>query len=302
MRLWIFIWLATIPLTISQAQTELGWKFIAGESHEYRLTQTARLNTGSGERIKQIADVAQQIDFNWKVVEVTENGTATISIKVKSYTLTAKGPDGQEVAYDSLAEEHPQGYAAMLVPIDRRLTEEPVQFSMTPQGKVNILDLPTDLADAVKSIPGGKLYSQDGGVASFESLARLGGPLSMPPNELREETTWKGTNELEVPAVGKLSAEYSYEVSEVQSGKPINISQSVSFSLQPDEKNQGLALGEQTSTGAVLFDQQLGRPDHSSLSFKINLIPAIKPADEQSEELMTIEQNIKFTSLSDTTQ
>lgn len=290
-----FFWLATLPLAVSQAQTLPLWKFTPGDTHEYRLTQTAQLKSGTGDSVKLVADVDEQIDFTWKVVEVNAEGTATLSIRVNSFSLTAKGPDGQEVAYDSQTEEDPQGYAAMLLPIGRRLSEEAVKLSMTPQGEVKILDLPTDLSEAIRSLPGGKLFAKDGGARSFEALARLGGPLSLPVSEVQEGSSWTETTDMEIPFLGKVSVEFTYQINQLQDQKRVAIQQKMSITPLIEEGDAPWSLRNQESIGEVQFDTKVGRPEKTSLAYKAELI-------SESNSTMSLEQSVKFINLSDSSQ
>ena len=189
----------------SQAQTELAWKFVPGSSHEIRLTQTARLTSGSDALPTTLADIEQQIDYVWSVLEVNPEGTATISLRVTSFSLNARGPGGQEVAYDSTSTEDPQGYSAMLVPIGLRLGEDEVRLTITAAGAVNLEELPTDLAEAVKSVPGGKLFAEDGGAASFRALIRMGAPLALPDSPIEQNHTWTESAEMAVPPWARAS-------------------------------------------------------------------------------------------------
>ena len=280
----------------------LEWKFVPGETQDYRLTQTARLDSGVENAATLIADIVQQIDFTWKVIEVNADGAATISIKVKSFSLTANGPGGQEVAYDSSSSEEPLGYAAMLLPIGRRLSEEEVRLSMTPEGEVKILELPADLAEAVKSVPGGKLFAKDGGALSFESMARLGAPLTLPSKEIKEGTTWTDTSDIDVPPLGKAAAVFTYLVKQVQEDKPVVIDQEMSLSFESDEKDSMPLLRDQASSGEVQFDAAAGRPGQSSLKYQVELVPQSNSSDGDTVMPTKLEQNIEFRSLSDTTQ
>ncbi len=298
----LMLLLAMIPFAASQAQTALQWKFVSGDTHEYRLTQTAQLKSGTGDSVKLIADVAEQIDFTWKVVEVNAEGTATLSIQVNSFSLTAKGPDGQEVAYDSQTEEDPQGYAAMLLPIGRRLHDEAVQFSMTTQGEVKILDLPTDLAEAVRSLPGGKLFAKDGGAISFESLARLGGPLSLPASEVQEGSSWTETTDIEIPFLGKASVEFIYEISQLRNDKPVLLEQKMSLSLIHGDSETPWSLQDQVSAGGVQFDTEAGRPETATLNYKVELFPESNLPEGNPGEPMTLQQKTEFRLLSDVAQ
>ena len=108
----------------------LAWKFTPGDVQTYRLTQSSQLSGGAADTYKQLASVEQVLDLTWKVLEVNDSGDANISLEVTAFSLLAKGPGGQEVQYDSESTEEPQGYAAMLAPIGKRLAESPLQFRM----------------------------------------------------------------------------------------------------------------------------------------------------------------------------
>ncbi|TWU24636.1 hypothetical protein [Bythopirellula polymerisocia] len=298
----LLLFLALTPLAVSQAQTVLEWKFAPGETQDYRLTQTARLDSGVENAATLIADIVQQIDFTWKVIEVNADGTATISIKVNTFSLTATGPGGQEVAFDSSSSEDPQGYAAMLLPIGRRLSEEEVRLSMTPRGEVKLLDLPADLAEAVKSVPGGKLFAKDGGEGSFESLARLGAPLTLPSEAISEGKGWTDTSEIDIPPLGNATVEFSYLVKQMQDDKPLSIDQAMHLSLEASEGETSLVLKEQVSTGVVQFDVSAGRPEKSTLSYQVEIVPQASQPEASGGETMRLQQSVEFRSLSDASQ
>jgi hypothetical protein len=266
--------LAVSPLLLlllalpSQAAT-LQWRFASGDIENYRFTQSARLSESSEKAAKQIAEVEQELDLTWKVLEVDDDGNARISLSVSAFSFLAKGPDGQEVRYDSESTEEPQGYAAMLLPIGKRLAEAAVEFTMSPSGAVTDMKLPDDLAEAVKSIPSGKKFAQDGGLKSFEVLARLGAPISFPVGEVSADQEWSESREVELPVLGNLNSEYVYKLVGEVTDKEATIEQRMRINPPADDNTARFI--NQESSGTIVFSVDAGRPETSTFSYQAEL-------------------------------
>jgi hypothetical protein len=275
----------------------LEWKFTPGDVQNCRLTQSARLSSGAVDALKQFVAVKQELDLAWKVVEVTADGNAKISLQVSAFSFLATGPDGQEVRYDSESTEEPQGYAAMLLPIGKRLAESQVEFTMTPSGEVTDVKLPDDLAEAVKSVPGGKKFAQDGGLKTFEALACLGMPHTLPLGEITDGKRWTDTRQMELPVFGPIATEFAYVVKGPIAENKITVEQQMTIDAQSQPGVERLNLVNQKSSGTIEFDPQAGRPESSTLNYEAEL--------EQSgnaEGRMKLEHTIEFRRLADDSQ
>lgn len=275
----------------------LEWKFTPGEVQNYRLTQSARLSAGPADALKQFTSVKQEIDLTWKVVEVSDEGNATISLAVTAFSFLATGPDGQEVRYDSQSTEEPQGYAAMLLPIGKRLAEAEVQLTMTPRGEVSDVKLPEELAEAVKSIPSGKKFAQDGGVTSFESMARLGAPLLFPTDDVTTEKSWTEKRELELPVFGKVTVAFAFEVKDPPTENKVTIDQQMTIEAESAKGVERMNLTNQKSTGKIEFDFVAGRPELSTLTYEAEL-----EQPTHVEGHMKLEHTIEYRRLVDDSQ
>lgn len=293
-RVLIVIAVLATHAIIAQGVT-LAWRFAPGDVQTYRMTQASRLNSGSDKNQKQVASVEQVLDLIWKVLEVDDSGGAKISLEVTSFSLAAQGPGGQEVQYDSQSTDEPQGYAAMLAPIGKRLAESPLIFTLNSRGDVTDVQLPESLADVVKSIPGGKKFAQDGGLTSIESLARLGAPLSLPKGEVAAGQKWSVERNVELPVIGTNNISFEYKIAEPVSEQEVTIEQQMSIAVAGEPKVTSLA--NQTSKGTVVFDVESGRPETSTLGFRVEIS---LPGDPESPLLL--EQNTEFRRIADESQ
>jgi hypothetical protein len=281
-------------IAVPTAAATLEWKFAAGDEEHYQLTQSARLsNTAS----KPLAEVKQDLDLTWKVLEVTDDGSARISLTVSSFSFLGKGPDGQEVRYDSQATDEPQGYAAMLLPIGKRLAEsavEAVEFTMSPNGAITEMKLPDELSEALKSVPSGKKFAVDGGLRSFEVLARLGAPLVLPTVALKTDEAWSQDREMELPVLGQLKAEFTYKIAGVPSDSEASIDQTMS--VVASNADTPATFTDQRSSGKIKFNVVEGRPETSTLSYDAAI------HSDGADGAMKLEYSVEFRRVIDQTQ
>jgi hypothetical protein len=275
----------------------LAWKFAAGDEENYRLTQSAKLSSGEGDALKQFAAIEQELDIKWKVLEVDEQGTATISVQIAAMSMLASGPDGQEVRFDSESTDEPQGYAAILRPLGKRLSESEVQLKMSSRGEVTDVKLPEELSDAVKSIPSGKKFAIDGGMSSFESLARLGAPRLWPSEEVTAETSWNEKREIELPVLGKVDSEFVYTVEEPISEDRVAIDQVLNLDASKVAADLRMKIVNQESAGTIDFNVAEGRPDLSNLTYVAEF-----EQKGQEESRMKLEHTIEFRRVVDDSQ
>jgi hypothetical protein len=293
----IFCVLLLLLLCPSASAITLAWKFAAGDEENYRLTQSAKLSSGEGDALKQFAAIEQELDIKWKVLEVDEQGTATITVQIAAMSMLASGPDGQEVRFDSESTEEPQGYAAILRPLGKRLSESEVQLKMSPRGEVTDVKIPDELSEAVKSVPGGKKFAEDGGVTSFESLARLGSPMMFPVEDLSAETTWNEKREIELPVLGKVASEFVYTVEEPIAEDRVSIDQMLKLDASKAEGDLRLKLVNQESAGTIDFNVAVGRPELSNLSYRAEF-----EQKSQGQSRMKLEHTIEFRRVVDDSQ
>lgn len=290
----VAMWLMLVLALPAQAAT-LAWKFTPGDVQNYRLTQRSQLNVGAAEESKPLASVEQVIEISWKVLEAKGPDEARISLQVMAFSLLVEGPDGQEVRYDSRSTEEPQGYAAMLAPLGKRLADSPLEFTMNTRGEVSQLELSDEVTEAVKLVPGGKRYAQDGGMLSIETMARLGAPLELPAGDISAGHAWSVERESDLPVMGPTQITFDYEIADPASDREIAIEQRLTVSTEGDDPT--VQLGEQKSTGTIVFNIEHGRPETATLDSDVEIL---RPGNPDGP--LTLKQNSEFRRLADETQ
>lgn len=286
-----------IAISASAQAVTLAWKFSPGEKQNYRVLQSAKLSAGPEDDVKQFAAVEQELELTWKVLEVNDDGSAHISLQVSAFSFLAEGPDGQEVRYDSDSTEEPQGYAAMLLPIGKRLNASPVTLTMSPRGAVSDVKIADELSEAVKSVPGGKKFAQDGGLKSFETLALLGAPVLMPEGDIATGARWLESREITFPVLGQIKAEFAYVLRNPINPAQVTIEQMMSINITEAEGVERLKLVDQSSTGTMVFDVENGRPENSTLTYEAKF-----DQPNSAEGNVKLEHSIEFRRVADDSQ
>lgn len=265
----------------SNGQELPSWKFSADDRANYQLVIETQLNIGPEGNLKQLASVKQQVDYSWEVTEVADDGSATVGVEVHDYQLQVVGPGGKEVEFDTGASHQPQGFAAMLLPLGKQLSESPVHFKMAPTGQVTIIDLPENLSEAVTSVPGGTEYSADGGAASFANLVRLGGwgfPLVSD-----ESGVWQESVPTPPDRRAPCAVTLQYRLLETEESGISRIEKKMLLQAVPDSP---VKIVQQQSNGIILFVDALGRPIEAEHSLHA-VLESSKLPDQRIELQLT---------------
>jgi hypothetical protein len=172
--------------------------------------------------------------------------------------------EGQESVIDSAAKTDPQGQAAVLAPFLKAMTSTPFTVTMTSRGEVKDVEVPKEIADALKSQPGaaqmGDLATPDG----FKKL--LATATFVLPEKLEAGATWTQKSEAALPNIGTQTAEttYHYEGPQEKEGKQFE-----KFSAKINLKYSGgqiqVEVPKQESSGEILFSRTDGRLESSHI-------------------------------------
>jgi hypothetical protein len=273
----------------------LAWKFTAGEKLSYELNQEIKVSAVAADTTRAIAAVNQRLGFSWEVTNVKSPQVAEIALQVTNLDLEASGPDGVPVRFESGSSEEPIGFAAMLVPLGKRLAEATITFEIDHRGQVTRLTIPPSIVEAVESSPGGKKFGTAAGATSWDTLARLGAPLSLPATDLAVGKSWEEKRELDFPELGVVRALFVYTLEGSRAGgkrQLASIGQRMSLQLGAGEDAKSIAPGEETSSGEILFDTAAGRPLSATLEYQLEF-----QTRKESDEKMRLEQRVEFRGL-----
>ena len=261
------------PLLADEAP--LPWKFQVGDEHRYRMTQQLDMSMVHLATDRQTdSGVGQILDMTWKIAQVDDHGTATILLQVDRVQLDIQAPGEQEMHFDSQDKKGPTGFAAMMAPLAKTLTQEPIQLTMTPRGEVKQLKTPTALSAAKQKNPKANLIGEMFLNESFKNMIQRSS-VNLPENKtLQPGLEWTTKSQTTNAQLGeiKVLATYGYqgtrEVRE-QQFEVFNIGLEMDFSVPPGSNE--LEVVQQESSGEILFSREQGRLESSQIKQNLQL-------------------------------
>jgi hypothetical protein len=276
----------SLCVSLSSAAAPLRWKFQPSLTNRYETTQdTTITKTGAGGEFTQKSNMT--MNMSWTVEKVKDDGSAVLKQKIDRMRMKISLGDGQASEIDSAAKADPQGQAAIMAPFLKVMTEHPFTVTMTPRGEVKDVELPKEIAEALKSQPGAP---QMGDLATTDGFKKLVAAASFVlPEKLEENATWTQKTEASLPQVGTQTAvtTYRYVGPQEKDGKTLE-----KFTAQITLKYSGgqiqVEVPKQDSKGEIFFNRTDGRLESSNIKQTTQLRFAL---GNQSID-QTIEQTI----------
>src|SRR5262249_15591878 len=98
--------LLLVSASAARADTELRWKFKAGDKTHYAMKPAAIQDTKAGGMPFQVK-IMQNMDMTWDVAEVADDGTATLNQTIDRVRMEMTLPQAgaPQIKYDSQAKE-----------------------------------------------------------------------------------------------------------------------------------------------------------------------------------------------------
>ena len=243
------------PMPAAAQGVELRWKLEAGTELVYRVSVRtgSELPQGMG-----TSTMHQESTQRWSVLEVREDGTATIRATTEHVRVSMEGPMGT-MTVDS-ADETRSGS-----PLDVMTAIAGTSHSvvLSPRGAVVEILGVEEMREALRArIPDPATQSMLDGMLSEEALRAqwAQGGYTLPLEAVGVGATWESDFEMPVPPVGSLSAVLSNEV-ESMDGDVVVIGNSGTMSLSNGGQASSpipMSFGDATMTGTTRFDAARG--------------------------------------------
>lgn len=251
----------------AHAQQTLRWKFRAGESRDVDVTQTMSMALNVEDQPLRVG-MRQRMSISRTVQSVDEQGNARVLQQIKRVQMTADGPAA--FAYDS---KQPAGDAAGLAPLFQALTQAQIAMTITPRGKVQDVELPQPLLEAIDSLPATgvarQLFSQEGLTELMKQSS-----LEFPEQSLQPGERWQTKSTLKTPLLGTqvVTTTYTYQGAQ-ESGQQrlAQIEVQNEFAFEDVPKTTMLHIKDQFNQGKILFDNDHGDLVSSQTSAKLTL-------------------------------
>ena len=240
-------------LVVTPSKATLRWKFKVGDERRYLVNQKSSMSMNIMGQAVDTKSVQSTL-VTWKVVEVHENGGCKMTQKFESIRMKMDGPGGAG-EYDSAKGTKLTGLIQSMNQLfDAMLSGEFTQ-TMSAQGEISEIEMPADLAKALKSAPPGAALTEEG----LKQILTQGSP-ALPDKQVASGDDWSETVEVQAPLVGamKTITQYTYQGVVQRDGRPLEM---ISIAPKTQFDGKGLFKPEITSQkcdGALLFDNEAG--------------------------------------------
>jgi hypothetical protein len=267
------------------------WKFQAGERLAYNMSHDMTMNMDAGPAGQMVTTVQQTISMTWDVKEVNEAGDAVIQQSVDRVKMSMTGQPGQGFKYDSDADGPPEGMGAMIAPMFDAMTQGVFEVTMTPRGEIRDVKIPPEVLNALKNSPGAAAMGDMATAEGFQKMI-MQGAVVLPEQAAAVGDSWSSTATMNNPMTGKQIVEtsYTYEGTKDIDGVTMAVFRpTVRMEFEGNSAVQ-LKISEQQSDGEVLFNEDAGRLDSTSLqqTTKIDMTIAGQTIEQQIEQTVKV--------------
>ncbi len=279
-----------LPVSHLLAEEPLGWKFKVGDEHHYRLTQQMNMAMFLGPAGELETSVQQKMDMVWKVVSLDDQGTASLLQQINRVQLEITGPGSTEITYDSQLKDMPIGYGAMIDPAIKVWIANPIQLTMTPQGKIVSISIPEKVSKAITIMPGAEMIRVFLTAEGYRDVMQQLSLVLPPATALVPDYQWTTNQETLHPELGKITAgmTYQYKGNRTEAGQVYENffpKLELDFGESKEQNPSQMKAKEQDSKGNILFNRTSGWLESSKLEQTMKLFSSETQPVEQTIDL-----------------
>lgn len=250
------------------AQDQLVWKFRTNEKLTYQVTQQMETvaNFGGNETRQTLG---QAMNMSWNVLSAAANGDAIINQVVERIRMEMEGGPGAKISYDSNNKEQSDNPAVnQMGAVFQKIVGQDFKITMKANGKVQHVDIPKALMDAVKNSAAGASQALD--EETLEEMMKQSA-VTLPDNPVKTGDTWTSKQTVPLP-FGKMSinSTMTYVEQDKNGDAIIDVVPTITV-LPADDALVKVILNNSTGRGRVTFDIENGRVLKSELVLSMKL-------------------------------
>lgn len=258
-------------------ESPLLWQFNVGDEHRYRMTQKMNMEMSLGAANRRVAtNIEQIVDLTWKIERIDDQGLAKILQTVDRLQMDVQAPGHQEMRYDTDSDKSPAGFAAILVPLLKAMTNEPIVMSISSRGEILSVNIPESIAKAMQAIPGaammGELFSDEG----FRNMIQQNSLVLPMRADLKPGHEWTRQAVMNNAQLGTIetATNYRYLGPRNVEGEPFEaFDVNMTISLGEGPGGAKFEVTKHESHGEIFFNRAAGRLESSKLQqeFELNV-------------------------------
>lgn len=251
------------------AQEDLRWKFQSGETLKYIVQQKMQTEMKiKGQTINQT--MQQSMEMSWKVAAVTPSGDAAVSQTVNRVQMKLEGGPIGNIQFDTNSTEAPTNPAIrMMADVFRKIIGQEFRVTMKSTGKVENVEVPASLLQAVKESAAGasNALNEDTLKQMMEQSSVI-----LPSGPISQGQTWESSQEVKLPfGRMKVDSRMTYEGRDSATGLA-KIAMKPTITVTPDENAPlQMTLQKSEGLGLVYFDAVKGRISRSELDLTLQM-------------------------------
>lgn len=223
--------------------------------------------------------LAQEVRVTAQTEALDADGNARVKVKIQQFKTRLVDPQGNQVALDSDQLQAASGQALQMVPWVRALLRAEHAATVNDRGELIDTDLPQQVAAAVQQDE--QLAAHVGQILNEENLKQLRGTSAviMPVEPVRSGDTWRQARELNMPLLGKQTAQVQYTylgpvVKDDRQLEQINYTMQIKFQA-PMELPFQVEFQQQSLEGEILLDPAAGYVVESQFRQRIRIVLTI---------------------------
>jgi len=277
----------------AEAQKLLRWKFTPGEELKMQMVQKMKMQVSG-----VTTDMNQTVDMGWKTMSVNDQGVATIKQSLDRMRMNMQVPGGLAIQVDTASEEKPEGPAAQIADVFKKLTDVHFAVEMNARGEILEVTVPEDVEKVFRGLgPAGGMFNK----AMLEEMTRKGAQ-PFPEKAVEVGDGWTNAYTMQMAPLGEMRmlTSFQYLGTEKVDGRDLDkIGMDMTMNLAQPEKKEGeaapmpkISIAEQKAQGAFYFDSQAGRMANSEM--KMHMVMKIDLGGQQLEQAIDQDVHVTF--------
>ena len=255
---------AAVPST-AVGQDDLRWKFQSGETLKYQVQQKMQTEMSVGGQ-KINTNMQQSMDMSWKVADVSPTGMASVSQTVDRVQMKMEGGPFGSLQFDTSSSEVPTNpIVKAMSEVFRKIVGQEFRMTMNPTGKVEKVEVPAQLLQALNSAGASNALNEDTLKQMMEQSSVL-----LPATAVTAGQSWESSQQIQLPfGEMKVASLMTYAGRDASTGMArINMKPTITVSPKEGSPLQ-LTMKKSEGTGQVLFDPAKGRIVRSDLDLTL---------------------------------
>ena len=253
------------------SQEKLRWKFAQGDKFKVAFDQEIIQETEFNRKPQKLT-IKMNLEMNWKVNSVEQNGNAKIDQEFTKMKISWSVNDAAPLVFDSSSDAEREGLAKRIADLLTPILKAKVTSEMSPRGEYVRLELDKKTMDHLRNAPDSmsirNLFTKEGLTKTITQSS-----LVLPEKGIKKGDTWESiSSEKGAGGTMKYVRTYTFDGT-TKKGEDelasIKVAGKIAFSPTPQKLRKPQVITKNSQSGELLFDNQNGNFVSGTLNLEI---------------------------------